>query len=180
MWSCCVKYYRTQCWCGFSLGAKKERKKSKRQTKTGSSGGVQGHFFFFFFGRYFHTAGKQSQSPAGRSLLVFLFHLISRLCLLFFFCSTSHLFSLSLLWILWQLAWLGGMAQSGDVCREAVFEQDSSVSLAVQFSNKTVPVDHKAWTKPEHNEPHVWLVYQSVYAKTFCNIGALDLHLYKC
>lgn len=137
-------------------------------------------FFFFFWPVFSHCRKAIAKSCWTQPPRLPLPFNLPSVFTFFFFCSTSHLFSLSLLWILWQLAWLGGMAQSGDVCREAVFEQDSSVSLAVQFSDKTVPVDHKAWTKPEHNEPHVWLVYQCVYAKTFCNIGALDLHLYKC
>lgn len=43
---------------------------------------------------------------------------------------------------------LGGMAQGDNVCWEAVFEQDASVSLAVQLSYEAIPVDHEAWTKP--------------------------------
>ena len=69
-----------------------------------------------------------------------------------FFTSRLLLFLssvfLSLFWLLRQSVLLGCVAQGDDVCGEAVFEQDTSVSLAVQLSYETVPVDHKARTKP--------------------------------
>lgn len=40
------------------------------------------------------------------------------------------------------------MVQGDNVCREAVFEQDTPVSLAVQLSDEAVPVDHEAWAEP--------------------------------
>lgn len=76
----------------------------------------------------------------------FLPFILPSLVFCFVFCPSS-LFTL-LLWLLWQSVLLGGMAQGDNVCREAVFEQDTSVSLAVQLSYEAIPVDHKAWTKP--------------------------------
>lgn len=84
-------------------------------------------------------------------LLVFLFlsfpFIIQSLHILFFFAPLLN-FSHSLFWLLWQLVLLGEVAQGGNVRGEAVFEQDTSVSLAVQLSDEAVPVYHKAWTEP--------------------------------
>lgn len=44
------------------------------------------------------------------------------------------------------------MTQSHDVWGEAVFKQDSSVPLTVQFCYETVPVDDETRTKPENSE----------------------------
>lgn len=49
------------------------------------------------------------------------------------------------------------MAQGDNVCREAVFEQDTSVSLTVQLSYETIPVDHEAWTKSVPVAPELFI-----------------------
>lgn len=41
-----------------------------------------------------------------------------------------------------------GVAHGDDVCGEAVFQQDTSVSLAVQLADETVPVNHQAGAEP--------------------------------
>lgn len=40
------------------------------------------------------------------------------------------------------------MAQSYNVRGEALFEQDPSVPLAVQFRDEAVPVDDQTWAEP--------------------------------
>lgn len=80
--------------------------------------------------------------------LSFLPFILSSLVFFFFFWWHSSSFLTLLFWLLWRSVLLGGMAQGDDVWREAVFEQDTSVSLAVQLSYEAIPVDHKAWTKP--------------------------------
>ena len=122
------------------------------------SGGVQGSSFTL---RENQIASGSRYPPLYSSvfqpsppLLVFLFlsfHSSSHLDLFgcFFFAPLlifSH--SLSLFWLLWQLVLLGGNAQGGDVCGEAVFKQDTSVPLAVQLSDEAVPVNHEARTEP--------------------------------
>lgn len=39
------------------------------------------------------------------------------------------------------------MAQGDDVGREAGFEQDASLPVAVQLLDKAVPIDDQAWPK---------------------------------
>lgn len=50
------------------------------------------------------------------------------------------------------------MAQGDNVCREAVFEQDTPVSLAVQLSDEAVPVDHEAWAEPATQKQSAFLL----------------------
>lgn len=70
----------------------------------------------------------------------------------FFFVFSLRSSSLSSFWLLWRSVLLGGVAQGDDVRGEAVFEQDASVSLAIQLSYETVPVDHEARTKPAEQD----------------------------
>lgn len=87
--------------------------------------------------------------------------------------STSH-FPHSLFpsfWFSWRSVLLGGVAQSDNVCREAVFEQDTSVSLAVQLSDETVPVDDKPGPKSavqnKGNKASLLLVHHRCHLKEF-------------
>lgn len=50
------------------------------------------------------------------------------------------------------LVLLASVVQGDDVRREAVFEQDAPVPLAVQLADEAVPVDHKARTEPAMQE----------------------------
>lgn len=154
IWPRAVRY--TERWCVFtcgSFGAVKERK--GETDRDGGSGGVQGRF---------RLTLQESQIASG-SRYPLLFLQFPPPCLPLSFLPSLFCFShsLSLFWLLWQSVLLGGMAQGDDVCREAVFEQDTSVSLAVQLSYETIPVDHKAGTKPvvqnKRNKARLLLVH---------------------
>lgn len=128
-----------------ALGAVKERKGETDRDR--GSGGVQGSFLCH--------CRKAKLLPDLRIHPCFF---TSRLLLFL-----PSVFFLSLFWLLRQSVLLGSMAQGDNVCGEAVFEQDTSVSLAVQLSYETVPVDHKARTKPavqnKRNKARLLLVH---------------------
>ena len=50
-------------------------------------------------------------------------------------------------------------AEGHDVGGEAVFQEDPSVSLAVQFGDEPVPVDHHARPEPVNTAPETALAH---------------------
>ena len=171
-----------------ALGQWKRGREGGRQGKTDRDGGVRWSSGQSLTLQESIIASGSQYPPEFLSFLPPLsFH--SSLHLSFFSAPlliSSH--SLSLFWLLLQFVLLGGVAQGDNVCREAVFEQDTSVSLAVELSYETVPVDHKAWTKPaepdkrnkggplwEHHSCHLgefWGSYEWVTLLLFIPISA--------
>lgn len=143
--------------CG-SSGAAKRKGRREGADRDGGSGGVQGkknggvshcRKAKLLPDLCIHPCSYPSRLLVFRSLSFHSFFPSFVVVFLCVFALHSSTFLTLLLWLLWQTVLLGGMAQGDNVCGEAVFEQDPSVSLTVQLSDEAIPVDHKAWTKPE-------------------------------
>lgn len=148
-----VGIYMRKLWC-----SEGQREGADRDS---GSGRVQGIFFFLVKSLTLQESQIASGSRYPPLLLPFLPPCLPLSFLPFSLASLVFLFSFgyfsSFIALLFRLLWwsvrLGGVAQGDNVCREAVFEQDTSVSLAVQLFYEAVPVDHKAWTKPVVQKP---------------------------